>query len=155
MPSLAETPNNDINTFVFQLYIVQSVGFHCCLFHLPTCWMFFGNDIYYETFKYLQTTSKLPQDYAARMPNMYYTLLSFIHTYIHTQGLPTFSFLVHPRVNTSSREYLTLYNIIIHYLLSIKSSSWFLYKRITIWSCNHSFKCYTCIAPNLTYVTSN
>lgn len=37
MPSLAETPNNNINTFVFQLYIVHSVGLHCCLFNLLTC----------------------------------------------------------------------------------------------------------------------
>jgi len=70
-----------------------------------------------------------------------------MHAYIHTQELLTF--FVHPRVNATSREYLTLYDIIIHYLLSIKSS-WFLCKRITIWSCNHRFKCYTCIAPKRT-----
>jgi hypothetical protein len=83
--------------------------------------------------------SKLPQDYTARITNRYDTLLSYIHTH------ELLTFLVHPRVNTSSREYLTLY-IIIHYLLSIKYS-WFLYKRITIWSCHQWFKCYTCIAP--------
>jgi hypothetical protein len=97
---------------------------------------FFGNnDIYYETFKYLQTSIL---SYFKTIQHACRTCTTpYFYTYIHTQEPPTFSFLVH------SREYLTMYNIIIHYLRSIKSSSWFLHKCITIWSCNHSLKCYT------------